>query len=191
MSEQPHNVIDILTKDHREVEQMFQELESLRGATGEAERGRRKDLAEQVTIELIRHSVAEEAEVYPVVAKKVSESEAERSKHEHAEAEETMNRLEGLQPDDAAFDSELATLMREVREHVKEEEGEVFPQMRKVFSDDELVELGMKVASVKQMAPTRPHPAAPDGPPGDKILGPVTGLLDRMRDAVTHRGTGG
>ena len=191
MSEQPHNVIDIPTKDHREVEQMFQELESLRGATGEAERGRHKDLAEQVTIELIRHSVAEEAEVYPVVAKKVSESEAERSKHEHAEAEETMNRLEGLQPDDAAFDSELATLMREVREHVKEEEGDVFPQMRKVFSDDELVELGMKVASVKQMAPTRPHPAAPDGPPGDKILGPVTGLLDRMRDAVTHRGTGG
>ena len=191
MSEQPHNVIDILTKDHREVEEMFQELESLRGATGEAERGRRKDLVEQVTIELIRHSVAEEAEVYPVVAKKVSESEAERSKHEHAEAEETMNRLEGLQPDDAAFDSELATLMREVREHVKKEEGEVFPQMRKVFSDDELVELGMKVASVKQMAPTRPHPAAPDGPPGDKILGPVTGLLDRMRDAVTHRGTGG
>jgi hemerythrin-like domain-containing protein len=191
MSEQPHNVIDILTKDHREVEQMFQELESLRGATGEAERGRRKDLAEQVTIELIRHSVAEEAEVYPVVAKKVSESEAERSKHEHAEAEETMKRLEGLPPDDAAFDSELATLMREVREHVKEEEGEVFPQMRKVFSDDELVELGMKVASVKQMAPTRPHPAAPDGPPGDKILGPVAGLLDRMRDAVTHRGTGG
>lgn len=42
--------------------------------------------------------------MYPVVAKKVSESEAERSKHEHAEAEETMKRLEGLQPDDAAFD---------------------------------------------------------------------------------------
>jgi len=39
--------------------------------------------------------------------------------------------------------------MREVREHVKEEAGEVFPQMRKVFSDDELVELGRKVTSVK------------------------------------------
>lgn len=34
MSEQPHNVIDILTKDQREVEEMLQELESLRGATG-------------------------------------------------------------------------------------------------------------------------------------------------------------
>jgi hypothetical protein len=49
--------------------------------------------------------------------------------------------------------------------------------------------MGAKVESVKKMAPTRPHPTAPDEPPGDKILGPVTGLLDRMRDAVTKRGT--
>ncbi len=189
MAEQHRNVIDILTTDHREVEQMFVELESLHGATSDDDRQRRKDLVEQVTIELVRHSVAEEAEVYPVVAQKVSESEAERSKHEHAEAEKTMQRLEDLQPDDAGFDAELAALMREIREHVKGEEGEVFPQMRQAFSEDELVELGMKVASIKQMAPTRPHPAAPDSPPADKILGPAAGLLDRMRDAVTRRGT--
>lgn len=189
MAEQHRNVIDILTTDHREVEQMFVELESLHGATSDDDRQRRKDLVEQVTIELVRHSVAEEAEVYPVVAQKVSESGAERSKHEHAEAEKTMKRLEDLQPDDAGFDAELAALMREIREHVKGEEGEVFPQMRQAFSEDELVELGMKVASIKQMAPTRPHPAAPDSPPADKILGPAAGLLDRMRDAVTRRGT--
>jgi len=189
MAEQQRNVIDILTTDHREVVQMFVELESLHGATSDDDRQRRKDLVEQVTIELVRHSVAEEAEVYPVVAQKVSESGAERSKHEHAEAEKTMKRLEDLQPDDAGFDAELATLMREIREHVKGEEGEVFPQMRQAFSEDELVELGMKVASIKQMAPTRPLPAAPDSPPADKILGPAAGLLDRMRDAVTRRGT--
>jgi len=146
MAEQQRNVIDILTTDHREVEQMFVELESLHGATSDDDRQRRKDLVEQVTIEqvtieqvtieqvtieqvtieLVRHSVAEEAEVYPVVAQKVSESGVERSKHEHAEAEKTMKRLEDLQPDDAGFDAELATLMREIREHVKGEEGEVF-----------------------------------------------------------------
>lgn len=38
---------------------------------------------------------------------------------------------------------------------------------------------------------TRPHPSAPDSPPGIKVLGPVTGLLDRMRDAVSKRGTQG
>lgn len=189
MADQQRDVIEILTHDHREVDQMFSELESLQGATGEPERQRRKDLVDQVTIELVRHSVAEEAEVHPRVKEKVDAGEAERAKHEHAEAEETLERLEGLEPDDPSFDEALATLMREIREHVAEEEGEMFPRMREVFSQEELVELGDKVESVKKMAPTRPHPSAPNQPPGDKLLGPVAGLFDRMRDAVTKRGT--
>jgi hemerythrin superfamily protein len=189
MADQQRDVIEILTHDHREVEQMFAELESLQGAAGDEARKRRKDLVDQVTIELVRHSVAEEAEVYPRVKEKVSEAEAEHAKQEHAEAEETMKRLEGLQPDDPSFDTEVATLMREIREHVAEEEGEMFPHLRQVFTQDELVEMGAKVEAVKKIAPTRPHPSAPDEPPGDKVLGPVTGLLDRMRDAVSKRGT--
>jgi hemerythrin superfamily protein len=189
MADQQRDVIEVLTHDHREVEQMFAKLETLRGATGEADKQRRNDLVDQVTIELVRHSVAEEAEVYPAVKEKVDAGKAERAKHEHAEAEETMKRLERLDPDDASFDQELATLMREIREHVAEEEGQMFPHMRQVFSQQELVDLGAKVESVKKMAPTRPHPSAPDEPPGDKLLGPVSGLFDRMRDAVTGRGT--
>ena len=189
MADQQRDVIEVLMHDHREVEQMFTELENLRDGTGEAQKQRRKDLVDQVTIELVRHSVAEEAEVYPAVKEKVDAGEAERAKHEHAEAEETMKRLEQLDPDDASFDQALATLMREIREHVAEEESEMFPHMRQVFSQQELVELGAKVESVKKVAPTRPHPSAPDEPPGDKLLGPVTGLFDRMRDAVTRRGT--
>ncbi len=189
MATEQRDVIEVLMHDHREVESMFQELESLRGATTDSDRRRRKDLVEQATIELVRHSVAEEAEVYPAVKDKVSAEEAERAKQEHAEAEETMKRLEKLQPDDPSFDAELATLMREIREHVAEEEGEMFPHMREVFSQEELRELGGKVEAVKKIAPTRPHPSAPDEPPGDKMLGPVVGLFDRMRDAVSNRGT--
>jgi len=189
VSDAQRDVIEVLMHDHREVESMFAEIESLRGAATDSDRSRRKDLVEQVTIELVRHSVAEEAEVYPAVKEKVSAEEAERAKQEHAEAEETMKRLEKLKPEDASFDAELATLMREIREHVAEEEGEMFPHMRKVFSQDELRELGSKVEAVKKIAPTRPHPSAPDEPPGDKMLGPVVGLFDRMRDAVTRRGT--
>jgi hemerythrin superfamily protein len=190
MADQQRDVIEVLTQDHREVEQMFTELESLRGAGSDADRARRKELTEQVVIELVRHSVAEEAEVYPAVKEKVSEAEAERAKQEHAEAEEQMKRLEQLDAEDASFDGELATLMREIREHVAEEEGEMFPHMRAVFTQGELIELGAKVEAVKKIAPTRPHPSAPDAPPGDKLLGPVTGLFDRFRDAVSKRGTG-
>lgn len=189
MTDRSPDVIDILTHDHREVEQMFAELETLMGSASAEARARCKDLTEQVTIELVRHSVAEEAEVYPAVKKKVSESEAERAKHEHAEAEETMKRLERLQSDDPRFEGELMMLMQEIRTHVAEEEEVMFPHMRSIFTPDELVELGQRVERTKRIAPTRPHPAAPDAPPGDKVIGPVTGLLDRMRDAVTHRGT--
>ena len=187
--DEQRDVIEILSHDHREVEQMFAELESLRGAADEQSRARRKDVAEQVTIELVRHSVAEEAAVYPKVKEKVSEAEAERAKQEHAEAEATMKRLEKLSPEDPGFDAELQTLMTEIRAHVAEEENEMFPQLRSVFSQDELVTIGQQVEAVKKLAPTRPHPSAPDQPPGDLVLGPIAGLFDRLRDAVTHRGT--
>lgn len=190
MAQDQRDVIEVLTHDHAEVEQMFTQLQTLRGMTGEGAERQRKDLVDQVTIELVRHSVAEEAEVYPRVAEKISDAEAEQAKQEHAEAEEVMKRLAKLQPGDPTFDDDLAALMLGVREHVAEEEGQMFPHMRAAFTQEELVELGAKVEAVKKIAPTRPHPSAPDEPPGDKLLGPVAGLLDRMRDAVSKRGTG-
>jgi hemerythrin superfamily protein len=187
MTETRRDVIDVLTHDHREVEQMFAELERLSGTADDVEQQRRRTLVDSVIIELVRHSVAEEAEVYPRVKEKVSAEEAEHAKHEHAEAEQTMKRLENLDADDSAFDEQLATLMREIREHVAEEESQMFPHMRTIFSEAELVEMAEKVERVKKMAPTRPHPSAPDEPPGDKLLGPIAGLFDRMRDAVSGR----
>ena len=65
----------------------------------------------------------------------------------------------------------------------------MFPHMRQIFSQDELLDTGKKVEAVKKMAPTRPHPSAPDEPPSNKMLRPVAGPFDRTRDAVTHRGT--
>src|SRR5215213_6682489 len=118
VADEQRDVIEVLEHDHREVEEMFAELESLRDASTEEEKSRRKDVADQVTIELVRHSVAEEVLVYPQVDKKVSADEAERARKEHAEAEETLRRLEKLDADDPSFDDELATLMREIREHI-------------------------------------------------------------------------
>src|SRR5687768_2535968 len=100
MADQQRDVIEILEEDHREVEQMFAELESLRGASTEEAKKRRKTLAEQVTIELVRHSVAEEVLVYPQVEDKVSKEEAEHAREEHAEAEETLAMLEKLDEDE-------------------------------------------------------------------------------------------
>jgi hemerythrin superfamily protein len=185
----PDDVIAILEHDHREVEEMFDELTALRGDTSEEAMSRRKDLVEQVTIELVRHSVAEEVLVYPQVADKISEDEAKHAREEHAEAEETLARLEKLDPDDAAFDDELETLMREIRHHIEEEEGEMFAHMRQTFSADELRTMGARVDAFKKVAPTRPHPSVPNEALPRIAAGPVASLLDRMRDLATGRGT--
>src|SRR5947209_14624157 len=121
---------------------MFSELEGLRGASSDEAKHRRKELTDNVTIELVRHSVAEEVLVYPMVEKKVSAEEAEHARKEHAEAEETLQRLEKLDADDPGFDDELATLMGEIRHHIEDEEGQMFAHMRQVIDEDELRRLG-------------------------------------------------
>jgi hemerythrin-like domain-containing protein len=190
MSEPQRDVIEVLEHDHREVEQMFAELESLRGASTEDAKSRRKALTEQVTIELVRHSVAEEVLVYPQVEDKVSAEEAEHARQEHAEAEETLQRLEKLDADDPAFDDELATLMAEIRHHIDDEEGQMFMHMRQVIDADELGKLGSRVEAFKKVAPTRPHPNVPNEPLPRMAAGPAASLFDRMRDLATGRGTG-
>jgi len=190
MTTQAHqDVISILTIDHREVERMFAELDRLKGSTDSNEQQRRKDLAEQVVIELVRHSVAEEAEVYPRIKERVDAGEAEQLIKEQAEAEQTMKELEKLDPGQPEFEQRLSRLMQQIKAHVAEEEQQAFPRLKSTFSTEELVEMGNKVESVKRMAPTRPHPTAPDQPPANKALGPLAGLVDRMRDALSRRGT--
>jgi hypothetical protein len=80
-------------------------------------------------------------------------------------------------------------LMEDIRHHIEDEEGDLLPKLRQACSEADLQELGEKFENAKKMAPTRPHPAAPDRPPANKILGPGAGLIDRMRDALTGRNT--
>jgi hemerythrin superfamily protein len=190
MADEQRDVIEVLEHDHREVEEMFAELESLRGASTDEGKARRKDLADQVTIELVRHSVAEEVLVYPKVENQVSKEEADHARKEHAEAEETLHRLEKLEADDPGFDDELATLMEEIRHHIADEEGQMFAHMRQVIDADELRTLGARVEAFKKVAPTRPHPHVPNEPLPRMAAGPAASLFDRMRDLATGRGTG-
>ncbi|MGP4112584.1 hemerythrin domain-containing protein [Streptomyces sp. 4N509B] len=181
------DVIQELTTDHDEVESMFQEIESL--PSGER---RRKELADEVTIELVRHSIAEEEYLYPAVRERVPDGArvADKEIEDHAAVERIMKDLEGCEATDQHFDRLMGALIAEVREHVRDEEDNLFPALRRVCSQDELMDLGDKTRRAKMMAPTRPHPSAPDKPPLNKLLAPGAGLVDRARDALSGRGKG-
>jgi hemerythrin superfamily protein len=188
MTESQRDVVDLLSADHREFERIFQLLEGLRGTADAESVQRKRELVDEVTIGLVKHSVAEETQVYPRVEEQVDEQEAEHSKHEHAEAEETMKRLERMDADDPGFDSAVAELIAEIRHHVEHEEGRMFAELRASFSHEQLVEMAEKVESVKKIAPTRAHPMTPNEAGVRTVAGPLASLLDHLRDAVSGRG---
>ena len=179
-------VIDVLVTDHREVEQLFAEFEALPAAAHD----RRRTVSDQVVIELVRHAIAEEMYVYPAIRRHLPNGDeiAEHEISEHSEAEVTMKRIEKYKHDDPKLDTEMRELMRVIRQHVQEEEGDVFPRLAAAMDRAELEQLAGKVQAAKKVVPTRPHPAAPDHPPFNKLLGPGQGLVDRVRDALTGRG---
>ena len=184
MTQTRSDVITVLTDDHRAVERVFQELES-----GSGSPEHRRDLADHVIAELVRHSVAEEQYLYPATRKALPDGDqiADHELSEHAEAERTMNELDGVDPTEARVNELLGTLMSQIRHHVKDEEEDLFPRLQEACSESELTELGEQIVRAKQTAPTRPHPAAPDKPPMNKLLDPGAGLVDRMRDALSGR----
>jgi hemerythrin superfamily protein len=179
------NVIDELVTDHREVEEFFGRIEAL--PSGDKDR---KVYADQATIELVRHSVAEEIYLYPAVRAHVAGGDAivDREIDDHSRAERLMKDLEGCDAGDPDFDRLIGMLMTEVRSHLTDEEQNLFPRLRAACSPETLDELGDKVRQAKKVAPTRPHPSAPDTPPANKLLAPGTGLVDRLRDALSGRG---
>jgi hemerythrin superfamily protein len=182
------DVVDLLSADHREFDRVFRDLEGLLGRTGDDDLRRKRELVDEVTIGIVKHAVAEETQVYPRVEADVDRQEAERSKHEHGEAEATMKRLERMDPGDPGFDDEVRTLIREIRGHVEHEEGRMFAELRQAFTPEQLTAMARDVERVKAIAPTRAHPLTPNEAGVRTVLGPVASLLDHLRDAVSGRG---
>jgi hemerythrin superfamily protein len=66
---------------------------------------------------------------------------------EHASAKELIAQLEGMDPEDDLYDAKVKVLGEQIEHHVGEEEGEMFPKVRKLKLD--LVALGQEMAARK------------------------------------------
>lgn len=180
------DVVDILTTDHQEMLELLGRIEHT------ADGDQRRDLADTVTAEVMRHAVAEEMYVYPVLEHRVPEgaAEVERDKAEHEEIVEVMKEMEGIAASEPTFMELVRRLDTLLRRHAGSEELEQFPSLRSHLPPSELVEIGRKVETAKKIAPTRPHPSAPHSELFHKSIGAGIGMVDRLRDKLTGRSTG-
>jgi hemerythrin superfamily protein len=179
------DVVDVLTTDHSEVTALLAQTRMTTDAEG------RRDLIDTVVSELVRHAVAEEMYVYPAMRKYLVDGEraVEHDIREHKDLEMTMKEFENLDASSAEFDDALDRLEALLADHVRDEESEQFPELRARVPHEELVEMAGKVENAKKLAPTRPHPNAPNSELFHKLVGPGVGMVDRLRDRLTGRTT--
>lgn len=178
------DLVDLIIDDHRDVEAVFTELEQ-----GGQSPEQRKQLVDHVIANLVRHSVAEEQLLYPTARKVLPDGDevADHEIKEHAEAEQTMKRLEQCEPNDQDFERQVTELIAAIRHHVEEEESTLLPQIKANCPNEQLTKLGDHFEKAKKIAPTRPHPSAPDTPPANLVLDPGAAIIDKVRDTLCGR----
>ena len=139
--------IDLLKQDHRAVEMLFKEFEQLEDDA---------DAAEQVIAtacaELKIHDRIETEIFYPAVREAAEQEEVEdlldEAEVEHDTVRELIEKLEGMDPTDDKRHAHFTVLMEYVKHHVKEEEKEMFPQVKKLKALD-LQALGLQMKERK------------------------------------------
>jgi hemerythrin superfamily protein len=140
------NAIQLLEADHKRVKGLFEEFRS----SGERAHKKKQGIAEQVFTELQVHTRLEEEVFYPAVRKQGGELEdmIAESLEEHHVVDVLMDELQALEPDDERYEAKFTVLMENVEHHVEEEEGELFPKVKKEMGG-ELDRLGEEMAARK------------------------------------------
>lgn len=187
------DAITLLRDDHEKVLAMLARLEHGPDATTGADAAQlqvRKDLVTELVIAESQHEAVEEQFFWPLVRKALPDGDelADRAVGQEDAAKQVLHALDHARPDQSDFEAMVDRIIADGREHIEYEQTQVWPKVQRAVSQEELTELGEKMAKAKKTAPTRPHPATPSSPGVQKTAGPAAAMADKVRDTVTGRG---
>jgi len=142
------NAIDLLKRDHQEVDTMFKEYEDIKDGASDSEK---EELVGRICDALTVHAQIEEEIFYPASRRALDEQEGkeplDEAAVEHQTLKDLVERLEAAPTDDPLYDAGVKVLSEYVKHHVKEEENELFPKLKSSEMDLEIV--GQKLANRK------------------------------------------
>jgi hemerythrin superfamily protein len=127
------DAIQLLTEDHRRVDQLFERFQQASRAQ------EKREIAELIFKELTVHGMLEKETFYPAAAQKGTAAEKElieHSYHDHGNVEQLMGELRLMTATDERYVAKFMELMHQVQEHAQEEEQRMFPDARKHLGDD-------------------------------------------------------
>ncbi|MFG1648050.1 hemerythrin domain-containing protein [Amycolatopsis sp. NPDC049252] len=178
MANKDEDVIALLKRQHREIGEMFTELETAKG-------DRRTEVFRSLVRLLAVHETAEEEVVHPEIRdlEPAAESVVEARLGEEHRAKELLTTLQSMGPDAEGFDTLLGRLREDVLAHARREERHEFPFLRAHHTPERLRAMAATVRLAEAVAPTRPH-AGVESAKANLLLGPPAAIMDRARDAI-------
>jgi len=172
-------ISDAIKRDHTEIKEY---AENIRKATDVDSKTRWQN---QFTWELARHSIGEELVVYPSFAKYLGaqgQAMADKDRDEHQSVKDALYKFQNLTPDDPEFLPTLEALMKDLNQHIQEEENSDLPALESALPEDESESMAKSFGRTKAFVPSRSHPNAPNKPPFETVIGLMTAPIDHLGD---------
>jgi hypothetical protein len=145
------NALTLLERDHQEVKKLMGEIEKT------TERGikTREELFNKLVEELTIHEKIEEQIFYPAVKERATSKQIEElvteSYEEHHFVDIVKAEIENTPLDAEEWAAKFKVMMENVEHHAfEEEEGKLFPKVRRAFKKDELEDLGTRMEELKE-----------------------------------------
>ncbi|MEO8429952.1 MAG: hemerythrin domain-containing protein [Acidobacteriota bacterium] len=145
--------IELLKKDHREVEKLFAAFEE----AGDEAYVTKQNLFNEIKAALDVHMDIEETIFYPAVKKVRSEEvkdEVREADEEHHVVKLLLSELTRMKPQDEQFDAKVTVLKENIEHHVKEEETELLPDAKKHIAATMMEQLGDEMEERKEKLQT-------------------------------------
>ena len=170
-----HAFLEMLHDEHEKVKKTFEKLTDETASMDEKDR-----LFEELRSDILPHMKGEEKLFYPKLLQDVDHAmfNAYEAIEEHKVAKNVLAQLEDATFKDIRWDAKLYVLKELVEHHIKDEEGKVYKDAKKLLSDEELDDIQTRYEELKTMAMNETQTLR--GTPGYK-------REDRTETAATER----
>jgi len=141
------DALQLLTEDHDHVKKMLEELDD---TTERAIKTREQTFAE-LQSELEVHEAIEEEIFYPALKEHSKTRDiALEGYEEHHVVDTVIAEMGDVPVSDETWTAKFAVMKENLEHHIEEEEQDMFPKARKVFDQQELDQLGERMATRKE-----------------------------------------
>jgi iron-sulfur cluster repair protein YtfE (RIC family) len=139
------SILELLKADHQKVAELFAKVEET-----ESEK-QHQQLFEKIKAELEMHMDIEETILYPLLKEHEELKDMTLEAYEeHKQVKTLIREISALVDGSERFDAKLKVMGENIDHHVKEEETELFPKVKKHISQQQLESLGDQMQQMKK-----------------------------------------